>query len=118
MLITTESLDLALLSLIPFSMKLPITDVNKKNYSIFNDNKLGPYLAGLIEGDGSIFTPSDTVDSKATRNVPLSIFQLKAGKIESWLCLSIISPSTVEASGFIDLIRSIKNFMYELILLN
>ena len=28
------------------------------------------------------------------------------------------SPLTVEASGFIDLIRSIKNFMYELILLN
>jgi|GraSoiStandDraft_1057264.scaffolds.fasta_scaffold1198416_1 hypothetical protein len=49
-MITTESQDLVLLSLIPLSIKLPITDLNKTNYSILNNNQLGSYLAGLIEG--------------------------------------------------------------------
>lgn len=32
--------------------------LNKRNYStIPNNNHLGPYLAGLIEGDGSILVP-------------------------------------------------------------
>ena len=35
-MITTEPQDLVLLSLIPLSIKLPITDLNKKNYSILN----------------------------------------------------------------------------------
>jgi hypothetical protein len=33
--------------------------LNKRNYSTMsNNNQLGPYLAGLIEGDGSILVPS------------------------------------------------------------
>lgn len=33
--------------------------LNKRNYSTtYNNNQLGPYLAGLIEGDGSILVPS------------------------------------------------------------
>jgi len=38
-MITTESQDLVLLSLIPLSIKLPITDLNKQNYSILNNNQ-------------------------------------------------------------------------------
>jgi len=63
--------DLILLSLIPFSIKLHITVINKKkNYSILNNNQLGPYLAGLISGAGSIYTTLDTNDPKAKKNVP------------------------------------------------
>lgn len=48
-MITTESQDLVLLWLIPFSIKSHITDLNKKNYSTLNNNQLGSYLAGFIE---------------------------------------------------------------------
>lgn len=30
--------------------------------------KLGPYLAGLIEGDGSIYTPKKSHTPKGTKN--------------------------------------------------
>jgi hypothetical protein len=63
-MINPESHNLILLSLIP------ISNLNKQNYSIHNSNHLGSYLAGLIEGDGSIYTPLNAVDSKATKNVP------------------------------------------------
>jgi len=36
----------------------PNLSLNKRNYStLSNNNQLGPYLAGLIEGDGSILVP-------------------------------------------------------------
>jgi hypothetical protein len=42
---------------------------NKRLFStLAHPKQLGPYLAGLIEGDGSIYTPSS--EAKDTKNVP------------------------------------------------
>jgi hypothetical protein len=50
--------------------------IRKENYSSFFyntnyiENKLGPYLAGLIEGDGHIYVPTNLRNSKGEKNVP------------------------------------------------
>ena len=53
---------------------MPLTRINQGFYSSLqpnnlNDKRLGPYLAGLIEGDGSIYTPLISEDSK-TKTAP------------------------------------------------
>lgn len=47
------------------------SDKNKKSINNNYDKKdLGPYLAGLIEGDGHIYTPSKYKDSNGEKNMP------------------------------------------------
>jgi hypothetical protein len=52
------------------------TNLNKKFYSTMkksdlNKKQLGSYLAGIIEGDGSIYTPLDIENKKVTtKTVP------------------------------------------------
>lgn len=50
-------------SSLSFSHLNTTVTLNKRNYSILTkNNQLGPYLAGLIEGDGSILVPGKDVN--------------------------------------------------------
>ena len=52
----------------------PLVIGNKENNPkldvVFSTNKLGPYLAGLIESDGHVYVPSSIRDNKGKKKAP------------------------------------------------
>ena len=109
----------------PFLLILPWVKRNQSFYSTLeanklNDKQLGPYLAGLIEGDGSIYTPLISEDSK-TNTVPhIEItFDVKDSeffkKIKNVLGGGFITMRSNGQSGRLRLCRRKKDILLKLV---
>lgn len=77
MIQTDQNIELLLLNIINFnSVKLSYSTSSISNTK---DKQLGPYLAGLIEGDGSIYV-HDEIDSKNAPQIEIA-FDIKDIKL-------------------------------------